>query len=115
MARRYKRRTDWYWLRSITETSLNESGKFPGMVSVDGKMQWIESGLYHENYRFRIRGADLRKEWKEKPLMLRLSSQKRPARSREEAGNYLNNEAKTLQRLKNAGFRFETPELICKV
>ena len=78
-------------------------------------MEWIESGLYHENYRFRISGTDLRKEWKEKPLMLRISSQKSPLRTMEEAGNYLNREAKTLQRLENAGLRFQTPKLICKV
>jgi aminoglycoside phosphotransferase (APT) family kinase protein len=115
MARRYKRKIDWQWLRSTTETSLYESSKFPGKVIVDGKMEWIESGLYHDNYRFRISGTDLHKEWKEKPLMLRISSQKSPLRSREEAGNYLNREAKTLQRLENTGFRFQTPELICKV
>ena len=115
MARRYKRRIDWHWLRSITETSLNESGRFPGKVHVDGKMEWIESGLYHDNYRFWIRGLDLHKEWKDKPLMLRIRSQKRPLRSRDEAGNYLNRETKTLQRLENAGFRFETPDLICGV
>lgn len=115
MARRYKRRIDWNWLRSITETSLNDSGKFPGKVNVDGKMEWIESGLYHDNYRFRITGTDLHKEWKEKPLMLRIRSQKGPLRSADEAGSYLNREVKTLQQLKNAGFRFQTPELICTV
>jgi aminoglycoside phosphotransferase (APT) family kinase protein len=82
---------------------------------VDGKIEWIESGLYHDNYRFWIIGIDLHKGWEEKPLLLRLSSQKRPLRSRDEAGNYLNRETKTLQRLQDAGFRFETPELICKV
>ncbi len=69
MARRYKRRIDWHWLRSKTETSLNESGKFPVPVSVDRKMEWIESGLYHDNYRFRIGGMGLGKELKEKPFL----------------------------------------------
>ena len=115
MARRYKRKIDWHWLRSITETSLNESGNFPVPVSVDGKMEWIESGLYHDNYRVRIGGVGLGKELKEKPLMLRLSSQKSPLRSKAETGSYLAREAKTLQRLKDSGFRFETPELICVV
>jgi aminoglycoside phosphotransferase (APT) family kinase protein len=115
MARRYKKRIDWHWLRSITETRLNESGKFPGKVGVDGKIEWIESGLYHDNYRFWISGIDLHKGWEDKPLLLRLSSQKSPLRSRDEAGNYLNRETKTLRRLQDAGFRFETPELICRV
>ena len=115
MARRYKRRIDWSRLRSITETSLNGSSRFPGKVNVDGKMEWIESGLYHDNYRFRITGTELHKEWKEKPLMLRISSQKSPLRSANEAGSYLSREVKTLQQLRNTGFRFQTPELICTV
>jgi aminoglycoside phosphotransferase (APT) family kinase protein len=115
MARRYKKRIDWNWLRSITETSLNESGRLSDSVSVDGKMEWIESGLYHDNYRIRIRGVDLPKEWQDKPLLLRVSTQKRPLRTSDEAGSYLNREIKTLRRLQDAGFRFETPELICKV
>ncbi len=78
-------------------------------------MEWIESGLYHDNYRFRIGGMGLGKELKEKPLMLRLSSQISPLRSKAEVGSYLAREAKTLQRLKDSGFRFETPELICVV
>jgi aminoglycoside phosphotransferase (APT) family kinase protein len=112
---RYKRRIDWHWLRSITETSLNESGKFPGEVNVDGKMEWIESGLYHDNYRFWIKGTDLHKKWRDQPLMLRVSSRKSPLRSIDEAGGFLNREAKTLQRLKDSGRRFQTPELICTV
>ncbi|MGD9090060.1 MAG: aminoglycoside phosphotransferase family protein [Desulfobacterales bacterium] len=115
MARRTKRRIDWNWLRSITETSLNDSGRFAGRVNVDGKMEWVESGLYHDNYRFKITGTDLQKDWKEKTLMLRIRSQKSPFRSADEAGSYLSREAKTLQQLKNAGFGFQTPELICAV
>jgi aminoglycoside phosphotransferase (APT) family kinase protein len=115
MARRYKRKTDWHWLRSITETSLNDCGRFQGKVNVDGKMEWIESGLYHDNYRFRISGTDLHKEWKENPFMLRISSQNSPLRSIDESCKYLNQEAKTLKHLKNAGLCFQTPELICRV
>ena len=115
MARRYKRRIDWNWLRSITEISLNESGKFAGEVNVDRKMEWIESGLYHDSYRFWINGTDLHKKWMANPLMLRISSQKSPLRSVDEAGDYLNREAKTLKRLEDSGLRFQTPELICTV
>lgn len=115
MAHRRKRRIDWHWLRSITETSLNDSGRFPGKINVDGKMEWVESGLYHDNYCFRITGTDLLKEWKEKSLMLRIGSRKSPLRTADEAGSYLSREAKTLQQLKNARFGFQTPELICAV
>ena len=84
-------------------------------MNVDGKMEWVESGLYHDNYHFRISGTDLHKEWKEKSLMLRICSRKSPLRTADEAGSYLNREAKTLRRLKNAGFGFQTPGLICTV
>jgi aminoglycoside phosphotransferase (APT) family kinase protein len=47
--------------------------------------------------------------------MLRIRSQKSPLRSSDEAGSFSNREVKTLQQLKNAGFRFQTPELICTV
>ena len=77
MARRYQRKTDWHWLRSITEGSLNASGKFPFSVSVDGKIEWIDSGLYHDNYRFWIVGPELPEEWQDKSLLLRLSTQKK--------------------------------------
>ncbi|UCD79707.1 MAG: aminoglycoside phosphotransferase family protein [Desulfobacterales bacterium] len=115
MARRYQKKTDWHWLRSITEDSLNASGNFPVSVSVDGKIEWIESGLYHDNYRFWIAAPGLSKEWQDKSLLLRLSSQKRPLRSKSESAQYLVREAQTLQALKNAAFAFETPELICMV
>lgn len=115
MARKYRKRIDWYWLRSITETSLNESDIFPLPVVVDGKMDWIESGLYHDNYRFRITGVGLPGEWKEKLLLLRLSKHKNPPLSLSESGNSLLREAKTLRILKQTGIQFETAEYICMV
>ena len=115
MARRYQRKTDWHWLRSITEGSLNASGKFPFSVSVDGKIEWIDSGLYHDNYRFWIVGPELPEEWQDKSLLLRLSTQKKVPRSKTETVQYLLREAQTLQALKDAGFAFETPELVCMV
>jgi len=115
MARRYRKKTDWHRLRSITEDSLNASGIFPVSVSVDGKIEWIESGLYHDNYRFWIVAPALPKEWQDRSLLLRLSSQMRPLRSKSESARYLVREAQTLQALKDAAFAFETPELICMV
>jgi aminoglycoside phosphotransferase (APT) family kinase protein len=115
MIRRYQRKTDWQRLRSITEGSLNASGKFPFSVSVDGKIEWIDSGLYHDNYRFWIVGPELPEEWQDKSLLLRLSTQKKVPRSKTETVQYLLREAQTLQALKDAAFAFETPELICIV
>ena len=115
MARRYQKKTDWHWLRSITEDSLNASGNFPVSVSIDGKIEWIESGLYHDNYRFWIAAPALPKELQDRSLLLRLSRQRRPLRSKSEAAEFLLREAHTLQALKEAAFDFETPELICLV
>ncbi len=115
MSRRYRKKIDWYWLRSITESSLNASGKFPVPVDIDGKIEWIESGLYHDNYRFQIRGKGLPKQWQKRSLLLRLGTQRRPSRSKSEAAQYLLREAETLRVLKQAKFHFETPAFICMV
>ncbi|MBU0988048.1 MAG: aminoglycoside phosphotransferase family protein [Proteobacteria bacterium] len=85
------------------------------MVKVKRKIEWIEGGLFHSNYRFFIEGNGLTNEWKDKPLLLRLISQKDTGRSQYNSLNHLNCEAKTLQVLKEAGFRFSTPEFICMV
>lgn len=115
MKRRFQKNTDWHRLRAITEDSLNASGKFPFSVSVDGKLEWIDSGRYHDNYRFWIAAPELPGEWRDKFLLLRLSTQKRLLRSRIEAAQYLVREAQTLQALQASGFPFETPELVCMV
>ena len=70
MKTRYQNKTDWHRLRSITEDSLNASGNFTVPVSVDGKIEWIESGLYHDNYRFWIGAPGLPQEWQDRPLLL---------------------------------------------
>jgi len=115
MAYRYRKAIDWHWLRSLTIKNLNASGKFPVPVNVDGKMEWIESGLYHENYRFSIVGPGLPKQWQDWSLLLRISTQKNPVRSKTEAAKYLLREAETLRILKQTEFHFETPEFICMV
>ena len=115
MARRYYKKIDWRWLRTIAESGLNASGKFPVTVEIDGKLDWIEGGLYHDNYRFWIHGEGLSKASKNQSLLLRLSSQKDPQRSKAEAAQYLLREAQTLQVLKAAAFDFDTPEFICLV
>ncbi len=114
MSRRY-RQINWYWIRSIIESGLNECGKFPASVKVKGKIEWIEGGLFHNNYRFWIDGERLVNEWSDKSFLLRLNSQKDTDRSRDESIKYLNREVKTLRVLKKVGFRFPTPEFICMV
>jgi hypothetical protein len=74
MSRR-RRYTDWAKLRFFTESSLNQSGEFSVEVCVKGKIAQMESGLYHQNYRFMIDGQGLARKWKEKHLLLRLISQ----------------------------------------
>lgn len=115
MTHRFQRKTDWHWLRSIAEDSLNASGKFPFSVSIDGKLEWIDSGLYHDNYRFWIVAPELPEEWQEKSLLLRIGTQKRLLRSKAQTAQFVAREAQTLQALKEAEFAFETPELVCMV
>ncbi len=113
MARRYHKKIDWSWLRAIAESGLNASNKFAVAVEIDGKLDWIEGGMYHDNYRFWIHGEGLPKASKNQSLLLRLSSQKDPLRSKAQAAQYLQREAHTLQALKAAGFDFDAPEFIC--
>jgi aminoglycoside phosphotransferase (APT) family kinase protein len=75
----------------------------------------MESGLYHHNYRFMIAGQGLAREWKERPLLLRLISEKKVDRTREESVQYEQKEAETLRILKDLKFKFSTPEFICMV
>jgi len=115
MARRYRKKVDWDWLRAIAINNLNASGKFPAPVNVDGKIEWIESGLYHDNYRFWIVGPGISKQRRTWSLLLRIDTQKNPARSKTEAAKYLLREAETLRILKQIKFHFETPEFVCLV
>lgn len=115
MTRRFQKKTDWQRLRSIAEDSLNASGKFPFSVSIDGKLEWIDRGLYHDNYRFWIVARELPAEWQEKALLLRIGTQKRPLRSKTQTAQYIVREAQTLQALKETELTFETPELVCMV
>jgi aminoglycoside phosphotransferase (APT) family kinase protein len=115
MARRNRKKIDWSWLRTIAESGLNASGKFAVTVEIDGKLDWIEGGRYHDNYRFWIHGEGLPKASKNQSLLLRLSSQKDPQRSKAEAAQYLLREAQTLQVLKASAFVFDAPEFICTV
>ena len=112
---RRRRYTDWSHLRFLIESSLNQSGKFSVEVCVKGKIDRIETGLYHHNYRFMIDGQGLAREWKEKPLILRLISEKNVDRSREESIQCAQKEAETLRILKDLKFRFSTPEFVCMV
>lgn len=115
MARKYRRGIDWSWLRSITETSLNGSSTFQGPVRLAGRMDWLRSGLYHDNYRFSIEGAGVPEEWREEPLLLRISKQKDPPLSPAEAARSLLREAKTLQIVGQSDIQFETPGFVCMV
>jgi len=75
----------------------------------------MESGLYHQNYRFKIDGQGLARKWKEKHLLLRLISEKYIDRSREESVQCAQKEAETLRILKDLKFKFSTPEFVCMV
>jgi hypothetical protein len=62
-----------------------------------------------------IDGQGLAREWKERPLLLRLISEKKVDRTREESVQYAQKEAETLRILKDLKFNFSTPEFICMV
>jgi len=111
MARRYKRRTDWSCLRLLIESNLNDCEISSAPVKVDGRIDWIESGLSHENYRFWLAGD----EWQDRPMLLRLNKSKTTGCSERGTVDITIKEAETLKVLTRIGFKYETPEFICMV
>ncbi len=115
MSRRYRQRIDWYWIKNIITESLNQSGIFAGRANVAGKIERMESGIYHDNYCFRIEGEGVTPEWSEKALVLRLSTRKNNDRTNAEAVQYVRREVQTLRAVKASGFKYQTPEVVCMV
>lgn len=111
MTRRYIKRINWSYLRHLIESNLNENGISSSPVKVDGKIVWIDGGIYHNNYRFWLSGD----EWNERPLLLRLNKYKNIGRSKKEVIDFTFKESETLKSLERISFEYDTPEFICMV
>jgi len=102
-------------LRHLIGRSLEGCPGFGSPVEVEGKIQRIAEGIWHDNYVFSIRGRGLPKARAERAYILRLLDQRYDWQSGPEPRERLLREAQTLQALGNIDFDHPTPEFICFV
>jgi hypothetical protein len=85
--------TNWSQLRSLIENSLRRQQLgFQKNLQLEGKIQTLGEGLFHENYIF---------EAGDRELVLRLAKVERGLQSRTEAIGAVRRESKTLQTLQS--------------
>ena len=114
MARRSSRQTSSY-LRHLIQRSLEDCPGFGVRVEVEGKINRVLKGLWHDNYWFWLKGQNLPAGRTERPYILRLLERPHDWQSGTEARNRLLWEAETLQVLNTVDFPHRTPEFICFV
>ena len=107
MDRRWHRRS-YRDLRHLAQQSLEGCPGFCSRVEIDGKLNRIGEGLWHDNYRFWIRGHP-------HPFILRLLNQREDWQRGSEPRDRLMREAETLQVLEKSDFAHPTPNFICFV
>jgi len=88
----------------------------PGFgARVEGKIERITGGLWHENYRFWIQGRNPSAAHAEQGYILRLVEQRYDWQTGPEPRERLLREGETLQVLKRTDFPHPAPEFICFV
>jgi hypothetical protein len=114
MARRWSRHNFGY-LRHLIERSLETCPGFGARVEVEGKIEPITEGLWHENYRFWIQGRNLSAAHAELGYILRLLEQHYDWQGGPEPRERLLREGETLQVLTRTDFPHPTPAFVCFV
>jgi aminoglycoside phosphotransferase (APT) family kinase protein len=114
MARR-SRRHSYHDLRSLIQRSFEETPGFGDRVVVDGKINRIAEGIWHDNYWFFIQGQNLTAEQIEQAYFLRLLQQQYDWQRGPESRVRLVREAETLQALATSAFPHPTPAFVCFV
>jgi len=102
-------------LRSLIQRSLEDCPGFSARVEVEGKINRIAEGLWHENHWFWIQGRSLPAARAEHAYILRLLERRHDWQAGREPLDRLVREAETLQVLKRTDFVHPTPEFICFV
>ena len=82
---------------------------------IEGKIERMGGGLWHENYRFWLQGRSPSGANAEQACILRLLQQRHDWQAGPEPRERLLREGQTLQALKRADFPHATPEFICFV
>lgn len=102
-------------VRNLIRWALDDCPGFGSRVEVDGKLNRIAEGIWHDNYWFWIRGQDLPAARAEQAYVLRLLEQHEDWQEGPEPRERLVREAETLQALKKSNFAYPTPTFICFV
>ena len=113
MSRRY--RISFGMLHRTIENAFRELSNLGQDVSVNGKINRIGEGLWHDNYWFWITGKSLPPEWTERAYVLRLLVQREEWQEGPEPKERLLRESQTLLKLKELELGYPTPEFICSV
>ena len=114
MARR-SRRYSYSDLQDLIRWSLDDCPGFGSRVEVDGKINRIAEGIWHDNYWFWIRGRDLPDAQTAQAYVLRLLEQREDWQEGPEPHDRLIREAETLRALEKGDFAHPTPKFICFV
>ena len=102
-------------LRSLIQRSFEDIPGFGDGVEVEGKINRIAEGIWHDNYWFFIQGRDLTAARTEQAYVLRLLQQQYDWQRGPESRDRLVREAETLQALMSSDFAHPTPEFVCFV
>ena len=102
-------------VRDLIRWSLEACPEFGSRVEVDGKLNRIADGIWHDNYWFWIRGRDLPAAQAEQAYVLRLLEQREDWQQGPEPRERLMREMETLQVLQKSDFAHPTPTFICFV
>ena len=109
------RRHTYRDLRYLIQRSFEDCPRFGNRIRVDGKINRIDEGIWHDNYWFSIQGPDLPATRTEQAYVLRLIQQQHDWQSVPESRNRLVREAETLQALMTSDFAHPVPEFVCFV
>ena len=112
---RHRGRHSYDYLRHLIQRSLKDCPGFGVRVEVEGKINRIPEGLWHDNYWFWLEGRGLRAGRTERSYILRLLERRHDWQAGPEPRDRLLREAETLQVLNTVDFPHPTPEFICFV
>lgn len=105
---RRSHRSSYGDLKQLIQRSLESCPGFPSRIEIDGKLNRLDTGLWHENYWFRIRARP-------NAYILRLLDESEDWQQGPERRDRLIREAETLQALEKCDFGHPTPKFICFV
>jgi aminoglycoside phosphotransferase (APT) family kinase protein len=99
----------------LIEASLRACDRFSANAQVDGRLDSMNRGLFHENYVFMVDDPNCDADLRDQPFMIRLLAQKFDWQHDETAHSRIAREAETLKRLARSEFLLDAPRHVCDV